>query len=72
MKNSKFASNYLYKMRYEVFVITVALRTAPYVSRVLGVTAIGDYGFTAGIVSYFGIAASVGAVNYAKREIPFC
>ena len=43
--------------------------TTPYVSRVLGAKAIGDFGYTTGIVSYFCMIAMLGTANYAQREI---
>ncbi|MCD8018652.1 MAG: flippase [Clostridiales bacterium] len=70
MKRS-ITANYLYNMMYEILALIVPLITTPYVSRVLGATAIGDYGFTSGIVSYFGIIAVTGTVNFAKREIAY-
>lgn len=63
--------NYIYNMLYEVLALIIPLITTPYISRVLGATAIGDYGFTSGIVSYFTIVAALGTVNYAKREIAY-
>ena len=63
--------NYIYNMLYEVLALAIPLITTPYISRVLGATAIGDYGFTSGIVSYFTIFAALGTVNYAKREIAY-
>lgn len=63
--------NYLYNLMYEVLVLLVPLITTPYVSRVLGPTQIGNYGYTAGILSYFGIIAANGTINYAKREIAY-
>jgi len=68
---SKFVSNYLYNLVYQVLVLIVPLITTPYVSRVLGPQAIGEYGFTSGIVSYFGIVAASGTSGYAQREIAF-
>lgn len=63
--------NYFYNLMYDVLAIIVPLITTPYISRVLGATAVGEYGFTSGIVSYFGMLAALGTVNYAKREIAY-
>lgn len=68
-KKRSFTANYAYNLIYEILILIVPLLTTPYVSRILGAKGIGDYGFTAGIVSYFGILAATGTVNYAKREI---
>ena len=62
--------NYLYNLMYEMLAILVPVITTPYISRVLGATAIGDYNYTTGIVSYFGLVAVLGTVNFAQREIP--
>lgn len=71
MKKSSFVSNYFYNMIAEMLVLLVPLITTPYVSRVLNAKALGDYGYTSGIVSYFGIVAALGTVNYAKRELAY-
>lgn len=68
---SKFVSNYFYNLIYQVLAMIVPLITTPYVSRILGPQAIGDYGFTSGVVSYFGIVAATGTAGYAQREIAF-
>ena len=70
-KNKRFVKNYIYNMSYELLALLVPLITVPYVSRVLGASAIGDYGFPSGVVSYFGIIAALGTQNYAKKEIAF-
>lgn len=44
------------------------LITFPYVSRVLNVSGIGKYNFSASIVSYFQLLASLGITTYAVRE----
>lgn len=44
------------------------LITFPYISRVLNVSGIGKYNFSASIVSYFQLLASLGITTYAVRE----
>lgn len=66
-----FLNNLIYSGFNEIFYIAIPLITTPYVSRALGATAIGDYGFTNGIVNYFGIIAALGTINYGSREIAF-
>lgn len=66
-----FIENVIYNELYEILVLIIPLVTTPYVSRVLNATAIGDYSYTNGIVSYFGIIATLGTANYASREIAF-
>ena len=61
--------NYLYNLAYQVLAIIVPFITTPYVSRVLGAQGIGDYSYTYGIVTYFGIFAMTGTATYGMREI---
>ena len=61
--------NYLFNLMYEVLAVLVPFVTTPYVSRVLGVTAIGDYNYINGIVSYFGLIAVTGTATFGNREI---
>ncbi|MBW3078680.1 flippase [Bifidobacterium simiiventris] len=61
--------NYVYNLMYELLAIIVPLVTTPYVSRVLGATAIGDFNYVTSIVSYFGLFAVTGTVSYGNREI---
>lgn len=71
MKNS-IKKNYIYNLIYEILALLIPLVTTPYVSRVLGATAIGDYSYTVGIVSYFGIIAATGTKNFGQREMAIC
>lgn len=68
MSNS-IKKNYLYNLAYQVLAIIVPFVTTPYVSRVLGAQGIGDYSYTYGIVTYFGIFAVTGTATYGMREI---
>ena len=54
---------------YQLMAILIPLVTTPYISRILGATAIGDYSYTSGIVSYFGLVAATGTVNFAQKKI---
>lgn len=54
---------------YQILAILIPLITTPYVSRILGAEGVGIYNYTSGIVSYFGLIAATGTVNYAQREI---
>lgn len=71
MKKRSFVSNVIYSSLYEMVVLLIPLITTPYISRVLGPENIGNYSFVVGIVSYFGIVAALGTINYASREIAF-
>lgn len=61
--------NYLYNVMYQILAFIVPLVTTPYVSRVLGATGIGDYNYTVGIVTYFGLIAATGTTSFGNREI---
>lgn len=61
--------NYIYNLLSQLLTIIIPVITTPYISRVLGAKAIGDFGYTTGIVSYFCMIAMLGTANYAQREI---
>lgn len=67
--DSKLKKNYIYNLLSQLLTIIIPVITTPYVSRVLGAQAIGDFGYTTGIVSYFCMIAMLGTANYAQREI---
>lgn len=67
--DSKLKKNYVYNLLGQLLTIIIPVITTPYVSRVLGAKAIGDFGYTTGIVSYFCMIAMLGTANYAQREI---
>lgn len=67
--DSKLKKNYVYNLLSQLLTIIIPVITTPYVSRVLGAKAIGDFGYTTGIVSYFCMIAMLGTANYAQREI---
>lgn len=69
MKNLKL--NYIYNVLYQVLLLLTPLITTPYTSRVLGADGIGEYSFTASIVSYFTMFAILGSNIYAQREIAY-
>ncbi len=64
--------NYIYNLSYQIIALAVPLVTTPYISRILGASGVGDYSYTSGIVSYFGLAAATGTVYFAQREIAVC
>ena len=67
--NKKVLKNYLYNLTYQMLNIIMPFITAPYISRVLGPSGVGDYNYIYGIVSYFGVFAATGTVAYGQREI---
>ena len=67
--DSRLKKNYVYNLLSQLLTIIIPVITTPYVSRVLGAQAIGDFGYATGIVSYFCMVAMLGTANYAQREI---
>ena len=67
--DSRLKKNYVYNLLSQLLTIIIPVITTPYVSRVLDAQAIGDFGYTTGIVSYFCMVAMLGTANYAQREI---
>lgn len=61
--------NVAYNMIYQILVMILPLVTAPYISRVLGVTGIGEYSYTYSIVTYFMMFIILGLNNYGNRTI---
>ena len=51
--------------------ILLPLITTPYLSRVLGAEAIGIYGYTLSIVTYFILFGTLGVSMYGQREIAY-
>lgn len=61
--------NFFYNIGYQVLVIILPLITAPYVSRVLGVSGIGTYSYVYSIAYYFGVLGMLGVSNHGNRTI---
>lgn len=70
-KKKSLKLNYIYNVSYQVLSLITPLVTTPYVSRVLGADRIGDYSFTASIVTYFSMVAVLGTLTYGNREISY-
>lgn len=69
MKDNSLKKNYLYNLIYQVFIIITPFITTPYVSRVLGASAIGEYSYGLSIATYFGIIGTLGITTYAQIAI---
>lgn len=67
--NSKVFLNYLYNLSYEVLSLVLPIFSVPYVSRILGAYQLGKYYYVTAVVTYFGIFAVLGTVDYGQREI---
>ena len=61
--------NILYNIFYQILILIVPLVTAPYVSRVLGSSGMGIYGYTYSVSMYFVLFSMLGVLNYGNREI---
>ncbi len=71
MKNERVIKNFAYNTAYQILVLVAPLITTPYVSRVLGATNLGVYGYTQSIASYFVLVGAVGTNLYGQREIAY-
>lgn len=71
MAKKSIAKNYIYNLIYQMLTIVLPLITTPYLSRVLGAEAIGIYGYTLSIVTYFVLFGSLGIAMYGQREIAY-
>lgn len=70
-KKKSLKLNYIYNVSYQVLSLITPLVTTPYVSRVLGADRIGDYSFTASVVTYFSMVAVLGTLTYGNREVSY-
>ena len=69
MKNSKIAKNYIFNLCYQSLLALVPLVVQPYAARTLGASALGIYGYTQSIVTYFVLIGTLGLSVYGQREI---
>lgn len=67
MSNPK--KNFLYNVIYQLLILIIPLITAPYLSRVVGVSGVGIYSYTYSIVYYFMLLTMLGVNNYGNRTI---
>lgn len=65
-------SNFIYNFISQILTLIVPLVTTPYLSRVLHETGNGRYTFSASIISYFVLFASLGFDIYGQRQIAAC
>lgn len=63
--------NYIYNVAYQILVLLTPLIVTPYISRVMGAAGVGEYSYTASIVSYFVLFATLGTTTYGQREISY-
>ncbi|MCI6229140.1 MAG: flippase [Clostridiales bacterium] len=67
--NKSIGKNFIYNLLYELFQLLVPLLVTPYVSRVLGEEASGQYSYIYSIVTFFTLFAALGFGRYAQRLI---
>lgn len=63
--------NYIYNVSYQLLVILLPIITVPYVSRVLGVTGVGNYAYCYSVIQYFMLLGTLGMTNYATRQVAY-
>lgn len=68
-KSPSVKMNYIYNLVYQIFLIIVPIFVTPYVARVLGAEASGQYSFSNSIVNYFVPFAALGFGYYGQRLI---
>ncbi|MDT2872720.1 oligosaccharide flippase family protein [Lactococcus lactis] len=67
----KILKNYVFNSLYQILIMFLPLVTAPYISRVLGPEGVGINTFTATVVGYFVLIATLGTSTYGNREIAY-
>lgn len=71
MKSNKntLKKNILYNSIYNIYIIIIPLVLSPYLSRTLGVAAIGIFSFTFAVANYFKRFSLLGMEKYGNRSI---
>ena len=69
MRKNRIKTNFYFKLAYQIVAVLVPLLTTPYLTRTLGATELGNYGYAYSILTYFTIAAVFGFNIYGRREI---
>ena len=65
----KLLKNYIFNFISQILTLIVPLITTPYISRVLREVGIGQYSYSASIITYFTLFANLGFNVYGQREI---
>lgn len=69
LSNTK--KNFIYNVVYQLLIMTVPLISVPYVSRVMGAEAMGQYSYTYSIINYFMLISLLGITNYGNKRISY-
>ncbi|MDU1568865.1 MAG: flippase [Clostridium sp.] len=64
--------NLFYNVFYQFLSLILPMITAPYISRILGVEALGTYSYSYSVASYFLLFAMLGISNHGNRSIAAC
>ncbi len=68
-KKAGIKSNFIYNLLGQAFTLLIPLVTTPYLSRILHEVGNGQISYTASIITYFVLFASLGFSTYGQREI---
>lgn len=68
---SKVIKNFLYNSLYQILIVVIPLIMMPYLSRMLGKTAIGIYSYTNSVVLLFATIGLLGLNTYSEREVAY-
>lgn len=71
MGTKRIIKNYIYNTSYQLLLVITPLITAPYLSRVLGVTGLAISNYAYSLVSYFVLFGTLGSSLYGQREIAY-
>lgn len=69
MKKDGIIKNYLFQFIYQILVLFIPLITSPYLTRILGETALGNYTYINSFAYYFLLFAMLGILKYGQRLI---
>ena len=69
--NIKFVKNYAFNTAYKLTNIITPLITAPYLARMMGAEALGNFAYYYAIAHYFYLVGKMGLNNYGTRQIAF-
>lgn len=71
MMKKSYKKNFIYNFCYQIVALIFPLLTTPYVSRVMGIDAIGEYSYTYSIASYFVLLVNYGFHVNGQRKIAY-
>ncbi len=69
VKGDSIKKNVVLSTLFQLLNIAIPFLTGPYIARVLGISNIGIYSFTASNMTYFVMLAGLGTAGYGRREI---